>query len=55
MDEAQLTAHVRQRLAGFKSPKRVLFVDSIGRAPNGKVDYKRCKATAVERLAPVVG
>jgi acyl-CoA synthetase (AMP-forming)/AMP-acid ligase II len=55
VDEAQLTAHVRQRLAGFKSPKRVLFVDSIGRAPNGKVDYKRCKATAVERLAPVVG
>ena len=25
----------------YKAPKRVLAVDTIGRAPNGKVDYKR--------------
>jgi fatty-acyl-CoA synthase len=55
VDEPQLTAHVKERLAGFKAPKRVLFVDSIGRAPNGKVDYKSCKATALQRLAPVAG
>ena len=46
---------VKQHLAGYKAPKRVLFVDSIGRAANGKVDYAACKATAVERLAPVAG
>jgi fatty-acyl-CoA synthase len=55
VDEPQLTAHVKQHLAGYKAPKRVLFVDSIGRAANGKVDYAACKATAVERLAPVAG
>jgi hypothetical protein len=25
-------------------------VDTIGRAPNGKVDYKRLKGVAIERL-----
>jgi fatty-acyl-CoA synthase len=37
-------------LAGFKAPKRVLQVDTIGRAPNAKVDYKRHTAIALERL-----
>jgi len=27
-----------------------VVVDSIGRAPNGKVDYRRLTAVAVERL-----
>ncbi len=50
IDEAELIGHVKSRLAGYKAPKRVLVVDTIGRAPNGKVDYKRLKAHAVERL-----
>jgi fatty-acyl-CoA synthase len=40
-DEEDLRAHVRARLAGYKCPKRVLRVDSLGRAANGKADYKR--------------
>jgi fatty-acyl-CoA synthase len=40
-DEEELRAHVRARLAGYKCPKRVLRVDSLGRAANGKADYKR--------------
>jgi hypothetical protein len=28
-----------------------VLVDSIGRAPNGKVDYKWLKAMAAERVA----
>jgi flagellar biosynthesis GTPase FlhF len=28
----------------------LVLVDTIGRAPNGKVDYKRLKALAVERV-----
>jgi hypothetical protein len=28
----------------------VLEIDTIGRAPNGKVDYKRMKAFAVDTL-----
>ena len=49
VDEADVIAHVKGRLAAFKAPKRVLTVESIGRAPNGKVDYKRLRAEAVER------
>ena len=40
-DERQLVEHVRGRLAAYKAPRRVRVVDSIGRAPNGKVDYGR--------------
>ena len=50
VDEADVIAHVKSRLAAFKAPKRVLAVDTIGRAPNGKVDYKRLKAEATERV-----
>ena len=43
-----------EQLAAYKAPRHVVVVDSIGRAPNGKVDYKRLKALAAEqrRLAP---
>ncbi|MGI8711097.1 MAG: acyl-CoA synthetase [Acidimicrobiales bacterium] len=50
LDEAAVIAHVKDRLASYKAPKRVLQVDTIGRAPNGKVDYKRLKAEAVGAL-----
>ena len=50
LDEAALIAHVKGHLAHFKSPKRVLGIDTIGRAPNGKVDYKRLKAYAMDEL-----
>ena len=48
-DEAGVIAHVKGRLAAYKAPKRVLVVDTIGRAPNGKVDYKRLRAEAASR------
>ncbi|HSL58131.1 MAG TPA: acyl-CoA synthetase [Acidimicrobiales bacterium] len=50
IDEAALIAHVKEHLAAFKAPKRVVVVETIGRAPNGKVDYKRLKSHAAERL-----
>jgi 3-oxocholest-4-en-26-oate---CoA ligase len=40
VDEEALRAHVREHLAGYKTPKRVLFKDTLGRASNGKADYK---------------
>jgi fatty-acyl-CoA synthase len=49
-DEAAVVAHVKDRLAAYKAPKRVLAIDTIGRAPNGKVDYKRLKAWAADQL-----
>ena len=50
LDEPAVIAHVKQSLAGYKAPKRVLQVETIGRAANGKVDYKRLKTEAVEAL-----
>jgi len=38
-DEAKIRAHVHSKLAGYKTPKRILEVETIGRAPNGKADY----------------
>jgi len=41
---------VRSTLAAYKSPKNVIAVASIGRAPNGKLDYKRLKQEALDAL-----
>jgi acyl-CoA synthetase (AMP-forming)/AMP-acid ligase II len=40
--------HVRLKLAGYKAPRRVHFVATIGRSPAGKVDYARHRAEAAE-------
>jgi 3-oxocholest-4-en-26-oate---CoA ligase len=40
LDMATVQAHVRQHLAGYKTPKRILAKDNLGRASNGKADYK---------------
>jgi acyl-CoA synthetase (AMP-forming)/AMP-acid ligase II len=37
----EIQTYVSQRLAAFKAPRRVRFVDSIGRSPSGKMDYGR--------------
>jgi fatty-acyl-CoA synthase len=50
IDEAAIIAHVKDKLAAYKAPKRVLSVPTIGRAPNGKVDYKRLKQHARDTL-----
>ena len=41
VDGQELIEHTKTKLAPYKAPKRVLLVDSIGRAANAKVDYKR--------------
>ncbi len=48
--EAELIAHVKERLAHYKAPRRVRYVTTIGRAPNGKVDYKRLRAESIDEL-----
>jgi len=47
---AELSEHVRLSLAGYKAPRELVLVDSIGRAPNGKVDYKAVKDRAIAAL-----
>ncbi|MBI1361777.1 MAG: AMP-binding protein [Alphaproteobacteria bacterium] len=34
-----LIDHVRERLAHYKAPRRIVFVPKVPRAPNGKPDY----------------
>jgi fatty-acyl-CoA synthase len=50
LTDAALIEHVKGHLAAYKAPKRILAVDSIGRAANGKVDYARWKAYALEQV-----
>jgi fatty-acyl-CoA synthase len=55
VDEAELIAHVKGKLASFKAPRSVVAIETIGRAPNGKVDYKRMKAYAGAALGVPLG
>jgi len=48
--ESELIAHVKSRLAAYKAPRHVLAVDSLERAANGKIDYKRWTTYAEERV-----
>ena len=50
VDGGELIAHVKQTLAAYKAPKHVVKIDTIGRAANGKVDYKRLKGHASDVL-----
>jgi fatty-acyl-CoA synthase len=45
-----LAAHVKGCLADYKAPRNLVLVESVGRAPNGKVDYKATKARAAAEL-----
>jgi acyl-CoA synthetase (AMP-forming)/AMP-acid ligase II len=53
--EADLIDHVKERLASYKAPRRVRAVTTIGRAPNGKVDYKRHRAESIDELGVAAG
>ncbi|MEY2755921.1 MAG: hypothetical protein RJB65_2279 [Actinomycetota bacterium] len=46
----ELSDHVKANLAHYKAPRHLVLVDTIGRAPNGKVDYKRLKGVALDQL-----
>ena len=37
LTEADVVAHCREHLAGFKTPKRIFFVDSLPKNPSGKL------------------
>jgi len=50
-DEISLRDHVRTHLAGYKTPKRVIAVTKMFRAPNGKADYKSARDHALAALA----
>jgi fatty-acyl-CoA synthase len=39
-DKDAVIAHVRARLAHYKAPRSIIVVDDLGRAANGKVNYR---------------
>ena len=47
---AEIATHVKAHLADYKAPRHLVVVDSVGRAPNGKVDYKGVKSRASAAL-----
>jgi acyl-CoA synthetase (AMP-forming)/AMP-acid ligase II len=51
VDPDELVVHVKAHLAAFKAPKRVITVVTVGRAANGKLDYRRLKDHAAAHVA----
>ena len=49
-DAADVISAARSRLAAFKSPKHVVFVDAIVRSPAGKADYRWARDFARQHL-----
>ncbi len=50
LDEIAIREHVRKHLAGYKTPKRLIAVPRMLRAPNGKADYKGARDLALQEL-----
>lgn len=46
----ELKTIIKKHLAGYKVPKQYLFKDTLGRAPNGKADYKAITTYALDTL-----
>ena len=46
-DEADVIATVKRTIADYKAPRRVVFVDEVYRAPNGKADYRWARDQAL--------
>jgi acyl-CoA synthetase (AMP-forming)/AMP-acid ligase II len=47
----EVTAWVRERLARYKAPRRIFFVELVPRLPNGKADYPAAKGIAASASA----
>jgi fatty-acyl-CoA synthase len=43
-------SHCKAHLAGYKAPRKVILVESIGRGPTGKVDLNTLRKRAVAEL-----
>jgi acyl-CoA synthetase (AMP-forming)/AMP-acid ligase II len=50
LELADVDAHVRRHVAGYKAPRELVLVEEIVRSPAGKPDYRWGKVTAMERL-----
>lgn len=55
LNEAELLAHARTNLAGYKVPKKIIFMDSFPLVPSGKVSKKDLRAPYWEGSGRSVG
>ncbi len=51
LDEAEMVAWCRARMAGYKSPRRFLLVDALPRSAAGKASHRELRTLAVDLLA----
>jgi acyl-CoA synthetase (AMP-forming)/AMP-acid ligase II len=50
LTEAEVIGHAKAHLAGYKAPREVVFVPSLGRGPTGKIDLKTLRARVISIL-----
>ena len=50
LDEPELAAFCRRTLADYKTPRRLLIVESLERSAAGKADYRRLRSRAIDLL-----
>jgi acyl-CoA synthetase (AMP-forming)/AMP-acid ligase II len=55
LTEQDVLAHCRGRIAGFKIPPHVLFVDDFPMTTSGKIQKVKLREEALRRLPPVGG
>ncbi len=55
IEPSELMTHVKGKLAAFKAPRHVVVVPSIGRAANGKADYRHLREHAIAEVARQAG
>jgi acyl-CoA synthetase (AMP-forming)/AMP-acid ligase II len=48
LTEADIVAHSRSLIAGYKTPRRVIFVDEMPRLPSGKINKVELRASLDE-------
>jgi len=46
VSEADLIEYVKNQIATYKAPRRIIFVDAVYRSPSGKADYRWAKEVA---------
>ena len=46
ISELEIINDAKKRLAGYKVPKSIVFVEKLKRGPNGKSDYRWARKTA---------
>jgi 3-oxocholest-4-en-26-oate---CoA ligase len=51
IESQELRDHVKANLAAYKAPKIVFEIDTVGRANNGKLDYRALKQRALDLAA----